>query len=125
MTRDTLKANAIQKLESARALLSAGCYNDSIYLAGYSIELALKWKFCDKLQIDFPENFKDIKIHNLKFLLYLCGEELKLKQDTDWGVIINVIDWSEQIRYIEKNFTLQEAKDMINSCDELLKKLII
>ena len=66
MTQDELKANAIQKLESAKVLLTAGCYNDSVYLAGYSIELALKWKFCKKLKIDFP-NLKDINIktHNL------------------------------------------------------------
>ena len=42
MTQDTLKKNAIQKLKSAKILLNGGCYNDSIYLAGYSIELALK-----------------------------------------------------------------------------------
>lgn len=43
MTQDQLKENAKQKLQSDKALLEASCYNDSIYIAGYSIELALKY----------------------------------------------------------------------------------
>lgn len=126
MTQNELKQNAIQKLKSAKVLLEAGCYNDSIYLAGYSIELALKWKFCHKLNIDFPEKLKDINIktHNLISLLSICGEESNLKDDGDWSTVTS-IKWSESLRYSSEIITEENARNMVHSCNELLKKLII
>ena len=98
-------------------------------MAGYSIELVLKWKFCDKLKIDFPKKLDDINIktHNLESLVKLCGEESNLNQDGDWGVIVNLINWNEQLRYNSKSSTLEDASMMVNSCNKLLKtlKLII
>jgi len=125
MTRNELKQNAIQKLESAKALLDANCYNDCIYLAGYSVELALKWKFCKKLKIDFPENLADvnIKTHNLKSLLHLCGEKLKLEKNPHWSLLINEFKWSEKIRYNTDIITRENATLMLKSCSGLLKKL--
>lgn len=126
MTQNELKQNAIQKLESARVLLAAGCYNDCVYLAGYSIELVLKWKFCDKLKIDFPTKLKDInmKTHNLEDLVYICGEKLNLSQDDDWSAITS-IKWNEKLRYSSEIIKEETTQNMVYSCDQLLKKLII
>ena len=118
--KSDLKINSKSKLNSSKALLNAKLYNDAIYLAGYSIELALKYKFCEKLGIDFPEKIDDIKLktHNLNSLLYISGE-LNLNSDPDWAMIKS-IDWNENLRYSLSPISQQTAQNMIKSCENLL-----
>jgi HEPN domain-containing protein len=125
ISRFELKGNAKQKLESAKKLQGSNCFNDSVYLAGYSIELALKYKFCEKLNIDFPEDLKDIKLktHNLGDLLYISGES-NFDNNPDWAVVKS-IQWSEKLIYSSNPETKQNAENMIDSCENLLIQLNI
>ena len=127
LSRIELQNNAKQKLVSAKKLLDSNCFNDSVYLAGYSIELALKYKFCEKLNIDFPDKNDGINLftHNLKHLLYISGEEPNFQTDSDWTLITNTINWSEQLRYDVTVLMRQDVDNMINACQNLLLKLNI
>ena len=84
-----------QRLKEAEILLKNGMFDGAYYLAGYSVELLLKAKICDRLGIPnlFDENSKSysekgigeirktLKTHNLFTLLILSG--LKVKFDND------------------------------------------
>ncbi|WP_159467267.1 HEPN domain-containing protein [Dyadobacter sp. 3J3] len=87
---------AKQRLKEAKILYYNGMCDGAFYLAGYSVELMLKAKICEKLGIPnlFDETNKDVnqikgigeirktlKTHNLFMLLIFSG--LKLKFDND------------------------------------------
>lgn len=77
------------RLEEAQILCNAGKYDGAFYLAGYSVELMLKAKICQHLDIDdlFSENVeietipkklinevnKSIKTHDLNILFIYSG----------------------------------------------------
>lgn len=84
-----------QRIKEAEILLKNGMYDGAYYLAGYSVELLLKAKICDRLGIPnlFDEDNKSnlekgmgeirktLKTHNLFTLLIFSG--LKVKFDND------------------------------------------
>jgi len=51
---------AESRISEANILLAAGYYDGAFYLAGYSIEMALKAKIC--LHLDIPNLFEDSKL---------------------------------------------------------------
>ena len=93
ISKQRLKDVSIDKFNSAKVLFSSKMYDNSIYIVGYGVELALKYKICKilKLENGFPEtkaefdnyilgndndlgleikSLRDIRNHNLQKLLY-------------------------------------------------------
>jgi hypothetical protein len=119
-TPEEIKKLAWQRLDEARILYQNGRCDGSFYLAGYSVELMLKAKICERLGIPnlfdetdsrtnqlsgIGEIRKALKTHNLFILLVFSG--LKIKFDTDKAVNKNLAkansllfsNWSENARY--------------------------
>ena len=57
ITKLNLKEIAVRKLADAKLLYKYNRTDSSLYLIGYSVELALKFKICKILKLDksFPE----------------------------------------------------------------------
>jgi len=121
MTNPTEIRNlAIQRLSEAEILYQNGKYDGAFYLAGYSVELTLKAKICNRLGIPnlfdetdssansikgIGEIRKTLKTHNLFTLLIFSG--LKHKFDIDKATNIDLAKansllfnaWDENARY--------------------------
>ncbi len=111
---------ANQRLKEAEILYKNGMYDGAFYLAGYSVELTLKAKICERLGIPnlydetnqdtnsikgISEIRKTLKTHNLFILLIFSG--LKLKFDNDKAInkdfakasSLLFTGWDESARY--------------------------
>lgn len=92
---EEIKKLAQQRLKEAEILFQNGMCDGAFYLAGYSVELTLKAKICERLGIPnlydetdttansikgISEIRKILKTHNLFILLIFSG--LKVKFDT-------------------------------------------
>lgn len=110
MNRNDFQQLAELRLREARALLAAGLPDGAYYLAGYSVECALKACIAKRTQLhDFPEKklVNDSHTHNLKELLRLAELKTELDSvlDADPEMRSNletVQDWSETARYQRK-----------------------
>lgn len=117
-TPETIRNLAVLRLEEAQILARNGKPDGAFYLAGYSIELALKAKVAE--QLGLPGLFDEqntaqqftglnelrrlVKTHNLTLLLVMSGLKPTFDQwrATDvrfasFAVWLN--DWNEGIRY--------------------------
>jgi hypothetical protein len=117
---EEIKNLAKQRLDEAEILYKSGKYDGAFYLAGYSVELTLKAKICERLGIPnlfdetdvntnaikgISEIRKTLKTHNLFTLLIVSG--LKVKFDNDKAInpelakvnslLFNA--WDEKVRY--------------------------
>ncbi len=111
---------AYQRLKEAEILYQNNMYDGAFYLAGYSVELLLKAKICERLGIPnlfdetnvdtnqikgIGEIRKTLKTHNLFTLLIFSG--LKIKFDSDKAVNKELAkansllfnSWDENVRY--------------------------
>jgi len=102
---------AHQRLNEARLLFDGGQVDGAFYLAGYAIELMLKWKICEQFEIPnlfsvsnppLIEGVRALKdstyTHNLYVLLLFSG--LRKKFDRQRG----------------SNMNLQKANSLLFSC---------
>ncbi|MFT3746283.1 MAG: hypothetical protein QM785_18570 [Pyrinomonadaceae bacterium] len=107
ITKNDLERLALLRLEDASLLFAGGKYSSAYYLAGYSIELALKVCISKQIQSGvIPDKafINSIYTHKLDNLLGLAG--LRPQFDTDsrinsylaanWAVVTK---WDEQSRY--------------------------
>lgn len=117
---EEIRKLAAQRLTEAQILFQNSMCEGAYYLAGYSVELTLKAKICERLGIPnlFDESDKDannikgigdirkpLKTHNLFTLLIFCG--LKVKFDNEKAsnkdlalansLLFNA--WDENVRY--------------------------
>jgi hypothetical protein len=138
-----LKELAEKNLECSKLLFKSKKYDTSLYLVGYSIEIALKFKICKILNLNggFPEtrlefgnyisqnnndlgneikSLKDIRNHDLQKLLFYSGQEysVKLQLLDEWT---HFSYWNPELRYKlnfgDKNFneiTLRYAGKILN-----------
>lgn len=119
---------AEERLAAARVLLigPAPCWSSAYYLAGYTVELALKACIAGQFRSDeIPDKklVNDIYTHDLKVLLNRSQLDRQLKEDVkrcpdlleNWAT---VSDWRETSRYELK--TEHEAKDLVQAIDEPL-----
>jgi len=111
---------AWQRLDEAEILCNSGKYDGAFYLAGYSVELMLKAKICDKLGIPnlfdeadaitnqikgIGEIRKTLKTHNLFTLLIFSGLKIKFDNDKANNKILAKANsllfnsWDENARY--------------------------
>lgn len=121
ISKQNLEEIAKDKLECSKLLFESKKYDTSLYLVGYSIEMALKYKVCKILKLNngFPEtklefdnyiskndndlgkeiiHLKDIRNHNLQKLLYYSGQEFSIKSQLldEWT---NILYWNPELRY--------------------------
>lgn len=110
---------ANRRLREARILQRAGEYSGSYYLAGYSVECALKaciLKTMKKYHMPDKKIVADSHTHNLEQLVKLAGLEqvraqyasVDLTFGSNWAV---VKDWNESSRY--ETWSQQDAADLI------------
>lgn len=115
-----IKNLAYQRLKEAEILYKNGMFDGAFYLAGYSVELMLKAKICERLGIPnlydetnqdtnsikgIGEIRKTLKTHNLFTLLIFSG--LKVKYDNDKTTNKDLLKansllftaWDENARY--------------------------
>lgn len=123
MHRNDLRRLSRLRIGEARFLLRAGAYQGAYYLAGYSVECALKASIARQFQQhDIPSRklVNDAYTHDLDKLLDLAGLRPVLQQEaaanpplqTNWNV---VKDWNETVRY-NPGITRQEAQDLYTAC---------
>lgn len=123
MNRSDFQLISRLRQKEAATLLKAGHYPGAYYMAGYSVECALK--ACIAKQIkrhDFPS--KDLInkawVHDLEQLVKLAGLGTELEKDMkvnkalelNWAV---VKDWKESARY-ETSISEARAKDLYSAC---------
>jgi len=123
VNRDDLKNLSRVRITEARVLLNAGHYAGAYYLAGYSVECALKACISRKVKrYDFPDKklANDSFTHNLVSLVNLAGLQPNLTAflhsnstfAVNWAL---AKDWSEAARY-SLAITRLEANDMYSAC---------
>lgn len=118
MTED-FRVVAKRRLQEATILQRAGEFSGAYYLAGYSIECALKaciLKAIKKYHMPDKKIVIDSHTHNLEQLVKLAGLEHSRAQHalanttfgSNWAV---VKDWNEASRY--ETWSQQEAADLL------------
>jgi HEPN domain-containing protein len=123
MNRIDLQELADVRLKEARALLNSGQFDGAYYLAGYSVECALKACIAKRtLEHDFPEKklVNESHTHNLPELMRLAQLASILKAamladsrlEDDW---IAVQDWNEASRY--KRWDLSSALSLLDAIE--------
>jgi hypothetical protein len=107
------------RIKEAKVLLDAESYQGAYYLAGYSLECAIKACIAKQVQqYDFPnlELAKHSYSHKLIDLLGVAGLKQKLseKEQQDINFQLNwtvAKDWNEKARY-ESRIEEKKAKDL-------------
>jgi hypothetical protein len=133
IVHQTLKYLIANRLNDAGALISKRRYPAAVYIAGYAIEIALKYKICRSLHFwqGFPETKQefgtylpvlkqssssnliqlgDIRHHDLVKLLIYTGVEYQIRKkfESEWEI---VSQWSPECRY-RKVRVLQKTADL-------------
>ena len=119
---DEFKKLSKMRIKEAKILFKKFEYSGAYYLAGYSIELALKACYCKNVkEQSFPpkkEIYYALYSHDLNNLLDVSGIKLDFEKREKKDKIfqenwITVKDWTEQSRYGFFNRTYAES--LINS----------
>lgn len=130
IVRKDLKRLARERLKDAKTLSIGKRHDGALYICGYAVELALKYRICKSLHWpDFPfsesefKNYHNFKTHDLEVLLRLSGVEkrVKTKYFAHWSAVSM---WDPTSRYnIKKKVNKSDAELMIKSAEALLKIL--
>ncbi len=125
-----LKKIASARLKDAKILYKANRFDGAFYLSGYAVELTLKTKICKILKWnEFPstnsefQELQSFKTHSLDLLLKLSGQESRIKIGylADWSIVVK---WDSEKRYsIIGTVTKNEAFDIIESAEIIVKAL--
>ena len=147
ISKPSLKALIIRRLNDARVLLKNRRYPAAIYLAGYGIELALKYRICKIMAFTkgFPENkpefnkyyqdtrktilretmrsLWDIRHHNLPILLRYSGKQVNIEDhfNAEWEIVKN---WSPEIRYTYTTIRKHTANDFFKSANAVIAGIL-
>ena len=127
LNRTDFQILAVERLEDAKALASLGRYAAAFYLAGYSIECALKACIAKRIQAgDWPPKPKVVQneyySHDLSALLKAAGLDTDLKSYAGISAVFaknwaTVLDWTEERRY-ETAVPRQQADEMIAAIED-------
>ena len=123
LNREQLQKVSRLRLKEANALINAGFHSGAYYLAGYSVECALKACIARRTQrYDFPDKkaVADAWTHDLGKLLDLAGIARDFERDVDkqhqlglnWAVVKN---WKVEHRYSHDTLKV-EAKEIYYAC---------
>jgi len=122
---------ANRRIDEANLLIANNYFEGAVYLAGYAVELSLKAKICELLDIpnlfDFGHNniqsslIKSYKSHDFEQLILLSGLRSKLQTATsenqelltNWSILC---EWSEEKRYCKCGAeTLEATQEFMNA----------
>jgi len=123
MNRLDLQQLSELRIREAKALLDLGFPEGAYYLAGYSVECALKACIARRTrEHDFPDKklVNDSHTHNLKELLRLAElkDELGALIEADpemQSAFDRVQDWAETSRYMRKSAL--EAEELLRAIE--------
>jgi hypothetical protein len=121
MTRRELQNLSRLRIREALLLLNSSSFSGAYYLAGYSVECALKACIAKEMrQSNIPDKkfINEIYTHNLKDLVKSAGleplraayEKANVNFAANWAI---VKDWNETSRY--NTFTPIQAQELFNS----------
>lgn len=121
ISKPDLKRLINRHMADGKVLLANRRYATAIYISGYAVELALKYKICRLLRFGsgYPEtpaefnlytrgvsrftgttirSIRDLKIHNLADLLFYSGEQLRFNSQfiSEWTIVQS---WDVFMRY--------------------------
>jgi len=125
MTKQLLEILSIERLKESKVLLDQGCFSGAYYLAGYSLECALKVciaKQINEHEIPAKSFVNEFYVHDLNRLIKLAGLDKefadKLRSEPMFAISWNSIkDWNEGARY--KTWAESEAKELYNAIENL------
>ncbi|HKN76949.1 MAG TPA: HEPN domain-containing protein [Candidatus Acidoferrum sp.] len=125
MNRTDLQQLAELRLKEANVLFAHRCFEGAYYLAGYSVECAIKACFARKTQQhDFPDKkaVDQIWKHDLEQLISAAGLEEEWDRELKSNRIFNrkwavVKQWSEQKRYSTK-ISSSDARDLLSAIND-------
>lgn len=135
------------KIKDAEVLFKYGRHPASIYLAGYAIEIALKYKICRALQFNsgFPEtrvelatylqhinrhnpvplniNLGQIRNHDLPILLFYSGAEPRIRNNfhVEWAIVNN---WNPESRYKKTRVLRVKNADYLKAVKKIIKEMM-
>lgn len=123
MNREDFIALSELRQKEAETLLSSALYHGSYYLAGYSVECAVKACICKQTQAyDFPDKKLADQAwqHDLKSLIAVAGlaTEFQDARNADKRLEVNwaiVRTWTAEKRY-ELNVSRSLAEDFHAAC---------
>ena len=147
ISKPTIKALVNRRLDDAKVLLNNRRYLATIYIAGYALELALKYRICRimKFTNGFPETraefdtyyfdttkvflrstireLRDIRHHNLPILLRYSGEQINIISNftSDWDIVKN---WNPEMRYLNSIIRRQRAHDFLKSARVIINEIL-
>ena len=121
MNRTDFQKLARMRVREPKALLESGHFSGAYYLAGYSVECALKSCIAKSTaRHDFPDKHRvqESHTHNLLSLLKLADLQSQFTQDKGQNPILagnwnTVQQWSETSRYSIK--TQVEAQEIVRA----------
>lgn len=123
MNRKHFHTLAEMRVKEAKILLDNRCYQGAYYLAGYSVECAIKACICrNTKRYDFPPERKvvdDIYKHDINTLIAVAGLQVHrdeiIKSDELFAQNYGTVkDWREVSRY-DTRISAQKAKDLYNA----------
>lgn len=124
-TRGTLfKELAWMRLEDARILLEQKRNHGALYLAGYSVECALKWAItCQMEEVYLPAS---LEIHDLEKLMGKSGLARQLQSDPAIAPLFSALvdEWGPQGRYDAGKLDDWKAKRLYNQIKQVYGWLI-
>lgn len=123
MNRSDLQKISRLRLKEAAVLLKAGHYPGAYYLAGYSVECALKACIAKRTKRhDFPDKklVNDAWVHNLEQLIRHAElwKDLEKDRETNKTLGVNwavVRDWNVAARY-HAHISHVQARDFYSAC---------
>ena len=142
----TLKYLISNKIKDAKTLMENKRLATSIYIAGYAVEIALKYKICRTLHFNqgFPETKQeinnyltyinrnnaqplsirlvDIRNHDLNQLLFYSGVELLIKSSffPEWAI---VNQWNPELRYKKSRVLQKTAESYYESATKIIREI--
>jgi hypothetical protein len=146
ISKPVLKELVSIRMKDAKALYEKRRYNAAIYIAGYAIEVALKYKICKILVFShgFTENkvefqnyhssrskkllrqtvksLQDIKTHDLSKLLFYSGVEYQIKSRL-LNELLLTSAWSPELRYEYIIVRKTEASRTLSAVNAILKEI--
>jgi HEPN domain-containing protein len=118
MNRSDLQRLSNSRIRKAKTLLAAAEYSGAYYLAGYSVECALKACFAKTVKrYDFPGKNR-VYIHDLAELVELAGlkaefnavRRANLSLQANWVIVST---WNEESRY--SSWSRESAESLLNA----------
>lgn len=145
--KQVLKKLITKRLADSKVLLENRRYSAAIYLGGYALELALKFRICQIMRFNrgFPETksefntyysdtrrtrlrstikeLRDIRHHQLSMLLRYSGEQFTIEtsHSAAWEVVKY---WDPEMRYTNPMIRKQKAADFLRNCRSIIHAIM-